>query len=140
MARVPGAGCIPSFRRTISFIVPSRAFSASLQAFFGLVASGWSLDDFDQRGSPARLPNEALWAENIVGLFDLERATGHVMAAAEFTAALAASLSAQGRPPFRSVTDADLARVRALVADLRGRWQVMAVGDTLAIPFPMAAA
>jgi len=26
------------------------------------------------------------------------------------------------------------------VADLRGRWQVMAVGDTLAIPFPMAAA
>ncbi|PYQ77314.1 MAG: hypothetical protein DMG04_00780 [Acidobacteria bacterium] len=110
------------------------------QAFFGLVASGWSLDDFDQRGPPARLPNEALWAENMVGLFDLERATGHVMAAAEFNAALAASLSAQGRPPFRSVTDADLARVRALVADLRGRWQVMAVGDTLAIPFPMAAA
>jgi len=64
------------------------------QAFFGLVASGWSFDDFDQRGAPARLPNEALWAENMVGFFDLERATGHVMAAAEFNAALAASLSA----------------------------------------------
>src|SRR5438874_8737594 len=43
------------------------------QAFFGLVASGWSLDDFDQRGAPARLPKEALWAENMVGLFDIDR-------------------------------------------------------------------
>jgi hypothetical protein len=110
------------------------------QAFFGLIASGWSLDDFEGRGAAARLPNEALWAENIVGLLDLERATGQRMSAEEFNAALSASLSAQGCPPFRPVTDPDLARVRALVGQLRARWQVVAVGETLEIPFPAAPA
>src|SRR5207248_8783997 len=73
------------------------------QAFFGLVASGWSLDDFDQRVAPARLSNEDLWGENKVLLFDLDRVIAHVMTAAEFNAALAAGVSAPGRPPFRSV-------------------------------------
>jgi len=37
-------------------------------AFFGLVASGWDLDTFADRGARTRLPVEALWAESIVGI------------------------------------------------------------------------
>src|SRR5712691_8174 len=58
------------------------------EAFFGLVASGWSIDEFEARGAAARLPVEALWAENIAGLFDLERGQNRLFAAGEFTAAL----------------------------------------------------
>ncbi len=43
------------------------------QAFFGLVASGWDIADFAAPGAAARLPAQALQAECMVGLFDLER-------------------------------------------------------------------
>jgi hypothetical protein len=110
------------------------------QAFFGLIASGWSIEEFEHRGAAGRLPDEALWAEHMVGLLDLERATGHLMSAAELSAALAAALEAEGRGPFRPVTERELARVHGLIADLQGQWQRVPLGQTLELRFPIAAA
>lgn len=108
------------------------------EAFYGLVASGWSLDDFTDGGARSRMPVEALWAENVVGLFDLERGTHRMFSAAEFTAGLGASLAKQGVPPFRPVTAAELARVRTLRGDLQARWLALAPGETLEVTFPAA--
>ena len=110
------------------------------QAFFGLIASGWSIEEFEHRGAAGRLPDEALWAEHMVGLLDVERATGHLMSAAEFGAALAAALEAEGRGLFRPVTERELARVRGLIADLQSQWQRVPLGQTLELRFPIAAA
>jgi hypothetical protein len=65
-------------------------------AFFGLIASGWEIDQFAEAGAAGRLPTEAIIAECVVGLLDLERSAGHVLGEAEFDAALASSLAGQG--------------------------------------------
>ena len=52
-------------------------------AFFGLVASGWSIDEFGEPGASKRLPPEARWAEILVGILDRERAAGRVCPATE---------------------------------------------------------
>jgi len=108
------------------------------EAFFGLVASGWSLETFAERGSASRLPTEALWAENMVGLFDLERASGRLMRADEFTEALNAVLAQQGVPAFRPVSDDELAAVRALRSGLQTRWFELAPAATMDLDFPGA--
>lgn len=106
------------------------------EAFFGLVASGRDLDDFQQGGTAAWLPDEAMWAECMVGLFDMERGSGTILGAPAFNAALADVLRGGGTPPFRAVTDDELAQVRALRGALTARWNDTAPGETLTIPFP----
>ncbi len=106
------------------------------EAFFGLIASGWEIDAFAERGAGARLPVEALWAESIVGLLDLERGMNRQFTAEEFSRALEDSLNGQGIPAFRDVTDAELGRVRALRSDLEAQWSARAPGETLELTFP----
>ena len=98
------------------------------EAFFGLVASGWSIDDFAAPGVAGRLPVEAVWAESIVGLLDLERGTGKEWTAPEFNEALAESLRGQGRAAFRPIGEAELARIRALRNGLQQRWDELTPG------------
>jgi hypothetical protein len=108
-------------------------------AFFGLVASGWDLDDFTKREAASRLPVEAHWAESIVGLLDLERGSGGESTAEEFNRALGDSLRDQKVTPFRTISADELARTRELRDELQGRWEALAPGGTLELPFPAAA-
>ena len=62
------------------------------EAFFGLIAAGWEIDAFAEPGAAARLAPEAIVAECVVGLLDLERATRQMLAGPEFTDALAVGL------------------------------------------------
>jgi hypothetical protein len=106
------------------------------EAFFGLVASGREIDAFQQAGAAGWLPPEAMWAECMVGLFDMERASGQLLGAAEFSAALADVLQSGKAPPFRAVTDDELGRVRVLRSTLTASWNDTAPGETLTLPFP----
>jgi len=105
------------------------------QAFFGLLASGWSLDDFAPR---VALPREARLAESIVGVFDLERAQPRPFTAGEFNEMLGVSLQGQRLEPFRPLTETELAQVRDLRARLGGAWAALELGATLEISFPAA--
>ncbi len=108
-------------------------------AFFGLVACGWDLDAFADRATRARMPAEALWAEQIVGLLDLERAGHEPLAPDAFNGALGDSLARHGLPPVRPLSAAELAAVRALRSELHARWTGLAPGATLELPFPSGA-
>lgn len=68
-------------------------------------------------------------------MLDTERPSGAEWAAADVN--LQASLFAArgGRPAPRALTDAELARVRARVRDLLGRWAELAPGETLELDF-----
>ena len=105
-------------------------------AFYGLVRAGWSLEQFSEPGAASRLPAEALVAEHMVGLFDLERASGQLMDPEAFSQQLNAALSSQGRSPFRKVTGDELAQVRRLRGELQGRWVTLVPGESLTIEFP----
>jgi len=98
-------------------------------AFFGLVASGWEIDDFAARGAAQRMPAEALWAEHIVGMFDLERASGQVLSARDMNALLPAGC--------HQLTDIELAAIKRLRGRLAQQWTSMAPGETMAVSFPV---
>jgi hypothetical protein len=106
------------------------------QAFFGLVASGWAIDDFSQRLASDRLPTEARWAESIVGLLDRETAAGALWQAPEFNALLALSLRGQDVLPFRALTDVELDAIRQFRNELHAQWLAVRPGDTLEVVFP----
>jgi len=109
-------------------------------AFFGLVASGWAIDDFAGRGASGRLPAEARRAEGLVGILDRERAAGQIYGAAEINDLLASSLEGQGVAPFRAVTDGELEGIRRLRDELHDQWLATPPGGTLAVMFPATAA
>lgn len=105
------------------------------EAFFGLVAGGWTLEDFEATGVAARMPPEALVAEHIVGLLDQERATGNRWTAAEFNEALAVTVAKGDCPPFRPITDDELAAIRSLRSELTRRWGAVPYGGTLELEY-----
>lgn len=110
------------------------------RAFYGLIASGWSIELFEDPVAREGIPVQAMWAESLVGLFDLERGMSRRLSAEEFNDALAASLSGQGLPAFRPVTEDELGRVRALRGDLSAQWSALSAGETLDVPFPAVTA
>jgi hypothetical protein len=109
---------------------------AQSRGFFGLIAEGWSLDEFTQPGVAARLPADALVVENLVGTIERVAAAAPLE---EFSAALTDSLRAQQLPPFRALRADELARVHATRAALIAQWRVLAIGETLRLEFPLGA-
>jgi len=95
--------------------------------FFGLLASGWNIDETDGKSLRGPLPAEALEVESIVGLLDRERACGAIWCAADFeTGRQAAS---------RPLSDEDLAHVRKTRDELFKRWAEVQPGSALTLEF-----
>jgi hypothetical protein len=90
------------------------------RGFFGLIAEGWDLEDTTGKGTRGPLPAEAIEVERIVGLLDAERGSGALMTAKEF-----------GEYGARSLSEEDIARVRAKRAELFARWREVEVGGLL---------
>ncbi len=94
------------------------------QGFFGLIASGWEVEDTTGKGARGPLPAEALEVERLVGLFDTERASGVLPKAVEFS---------EFSP--RPLSDADLGNIRTLRAALFEQWRAVAPGQALQLTF-----
>jgi hypothetical protein len=105
------------------------------EGFFGVVASGWEIDETGQRGVAVTLPADALFVEHVVGTLDAERGSGARWTAEEFNYALALKAEKDGRPKPRVLTDDELNRVRKRRAELFGEWQALPPGSTLELSF-----
>lgn len=105
-------------------------------AFYGLVAAGWSIEDTTGKGTRGRLPDNALFVENVVGTLDSERASGSRWTAEEFNENTARFAAQGGRPAPRALTDEELARIRKRRAELFTAWQELPRGRTLELTFP----
>jgi hypothetical protein len=108
-------------------------------AFYGLVAGGWSIEDTEGKGPRGTLPPEALFVENVVGTLDTERAGASRWTAAEFNENTARHAANQGRETPRTLTDEELMRVRRRRDELFARWRALAPGDTIELVFPTTA-
>jgi hypothetical protein len=106
------------------------------RAFYGLVAEGWDMSDFGGVRSKQEPLEEAMVAELIVGMFDLERATGVRPTAEEFNEKIVSWLADNKHPPteFR-ITESQVGRIREVRAELFERWRALPSGDALEIPF-----
>ena len=102
--------------------------------FYGLIASGWDIDDTTGKGKRGALPPETLLVEQIVGFLDRERASPEPWSASDFNAMLAETSSQSSLV----VTDDDLTRVRSKVRELSGRWAALSPGETLTLTFASA--
>lgn len=106
------------------------------EAFFGLIAAGWELDDFAKPGAAGRLPPQAHWAEHLVGLLERNVATD----APGLNEALMASLPEPLRSAAPVLTDDDVAAIDRLRLRLRTRWESLPPGATLRVGFPASRA
>jgi hypothetical protein len=104
-------------------------------AFYGLIATGWSIDDTTGKGGRGALPAGALFVENVVGTLDTERASATRWTAEEFNAATARYAANGKRPAPRSLTDEELALIRKRRAELFEQWRALPAGHTLDLEF-----
>ncbi len=93
------------------------------RGFFGLVAEGWEIEDTTGKGTRGPLPPEALEIEQIVGLFDTERASGTIWALVEF--------HEFGGEAARRLTAEQIAAIRTKRSELFHRWAEVPAGDAL---------
>ncbi|MEP6492513.1 MAG: hypothetical protein ABJF01_07540 [bacterium] len=110
------------------------------QAFFGLLAEGWDISDFGTPESRGKIPDDAGFAEMVVGCFDLERMTGMLGTADEYNERIATHSRDNGLPPtpFR-LSDEQIARIRHLRSELFAKWTSLPPGDTLELTFERGA-
>ncbi len=104
-------------------------------SFFGLVAQGWDIEDTTGMGKRGPLGPEAFLVERLVGLMDIERATGSIWDAQTFASQIEMA-SPDLAPLARRLTDAQLAAIKALRAELFMRWTGIPAGDALSLRFP----
>ena len=105
-------------------------------AFFGLIATGWDIDDFAKPRASRTMPFQAIVAEHVVGVFDRERALPAPMSVAEFNETVLASLPLVQRDAFKPLTDAQVSQVRELRSRLEAGWHALSVGATMIVEFP----
>lgn len=94
------------------------------RGFFGLIAEGWEVDDTTGKSARGALPAEAVEVEQIVGLFDSERASGVLWTAEQFNAFAP-----------RALTAVDIQEIRALRSLLFRQWADVAAGQKLELKF-----
>jgi hypothetical protein len=109
------------------------------QGFYGLVSAGWDFSDFGSPWPRGKLPPEANISEMIVGFFDLERSSGERGTAGELNRTLVDFCADNHVPPWRQLSEDDLAEVRAKRAEAFARWDAVEPGNALEVEFDLGA-
>ena len=107
------------------------------RGFYGLIATGWDIEETTGKGVRGPLPNEAIEVEYIVSALTAERAGGAIATDAEFNELAATFAQARGLQKPRALKDSELGRVRKRVAQLFGRWSELPSGAMLELPFKL---
>lgn len=101
-------------------------------AFFGLVAAGWDIDDFAAPGAASRIPPVAVWVEIAVGTLQPSRDEP----AEEINARIDAAARGIGVAFARTLSQAEVDAVRRLRDDACARWAAVPPGGDMTLPFP----
>jgi hypothetical protein len=105
--------------------------------FYGLLAQGWNIPDFEAKGAGRRLPDEAIAAECIVGQLTNVVFGGQEVTTADFTwlvrEAVVALRPAAAVP---AIDDTAFRALRERLAVLLARWHALPPGGTLELDYP----
>ncbi|OWY71800.1 hypothetical protein B7486_09055 [cyanobacterium TDX16] len=106
------------------------------RAFYGLVAEGMNIEDFNVPGGAQRLqlPEEAVRAEFIVGLVQAERRCDRPFA--DFNDELKKAIGGARHPlPPPAISDAQLAIIRKGLEDLLQKWSALPPDGAIELAF-----
>ena len=105
--------------------------------FYGLLAQGWDIPDFEVKGTGRRLADEAIVAECIVGQLTNVVFGGQEVTATDFNWLVGEAVRAL-RPAATvpAVDEALLRTLRDRLAALLNRWRALPPGETLELDFP----
>jgi len=107
------------------------------QGFYGLLAQGWNIIDFEAKGTAARLPDEAIVSECIVGQLTNAVFGGQEVTIADFNWLVREAIVAQRSAAAIPVIDDNAFRtMREQLAVLLARWRALPPGETLELPWP----
>lgn len=106
------------------------------EGFLGLCASGWEIADFEVKGTAARLPPEAFFAEVAAGELSRQILTNQVTSLEDYLWAIDLTLKREpgsfARPP---VDEQQFAAIHAMIAEQWERWRQLAPNGTLELIF-----
>ena len=105
------------------------------RGFYGLVCEGWNFEDFGTPWPRGRLPADMDPAEFLVGMFDLERATGHLMSLRDVNEQLIAYGAAHPGANALPLTQRELDTIRERVMGYGARWKALPPGETLVLDY-----
>ena len=104
--------------------------------FLGLCASGWEIPDFEVKGTAARLPPEAVFAEVAAGELSRQLLTRQVSSLDDFLWAVDLSLKQQpGALDRPQITEAQFDAIHSLIAAEWKRWRELPVNGALELTF-----
>lgn len=106
------------------------------KGFFGLIAQGWTFEDFGEKFDKKNWPSDADSSELIVGLFDAENSSEAQWSAEEFNLHAREFMRQLGAGEIGDVIDQEqVERVRARIGELMKRWERVKPGGTLELEF-----
>ncbi len=106
------------------------------RAFYGLLAEGWDISDFGKPERRSQDISQAVLAEAIVGVFDLERIMGERGDAEDLMSKVASVYDSRGAAaPDIVVTQSQIEQVRALRSQLSERWHALPAGEAMELEF-----
>ncbi len=105
------------------------------RGFYGLVSEGWNFEDFGSPWPRGPLPADLDPVEEIVGLLDLERATGHQVSVSDVHSLLDAFYAKRPGATPLVLTQGELDSIRERVHDYAARWQSLPDGETLVFDY-----
>jgi hypothetical protein len=108
--------------------------------FYGLVAGGWSFEDFASAEERAKIPSGAIWVEFLVNAFLTEAMSGEMHDADAFHESLSQSVAKVGQSLPRRLSDEEIARIRGTIVGLASRWRALELGETIELEFAAQAA
>jgi len=108
------------------------------KGFFGLIAAGWTFEDFGEKFDKKNWPADAEPSELIVGLFDAENSSETQWSAEEFNLHAREFMAQLGTGQIGDVIDQEqVERVRSRIGELMKRWERVKPGGTLELEFPV---
>ncbi len=105
-------------------------------AFFGLIRSGWSIQDFEAPGASKRTPPTAILAEVLVGALQREVLLHQGVTADDYNREVLASLQGQAQRIRRKVSPEEFGTVQSRLEGLLANWKSISPGQWLDLSFP----
>jgi hypothetical protein len=109
------------------------------EGFLGLVASGWDISDFEQKGAAKQLPVEAILAEVAAGEMSRQALMWQWSSAEDYAWAVETMIR-RSQPDYTlpAITHDRFDGMRVELMRLRQRWNELAPGETLELAFTTA--